>query len=291
MQLGLQIPSFTWPEGPGGLAGTLTGIATAADVAGYDSVWVMDHFFQIPVVGAPEEPMLEAYTTLGYLAAQTSRVRLGTLVTGATYRHPGLLAKIVTTLDVLSGGRAWLGVGAAWNEEEHIGLGVPFPPVRDRFEILEDTLAICLQMFQAKDAPFEGRRFHLGRTLNSPAPLTTPRPPILIGGGGERKTLALVARYADACNLFAGPAELPHKLAVLRQHCDKAGRDYDTILKTVYYRMDLGDKGRRVPQVIDELGALAEAGAQKAIGVLQDAHRIEPVHRVGSDIIPAIAGF
>src|SRR5437588_8652543 len=230
MKLGLQIPSLTWPGGPAEIGPTLTEIARTADSAGYDSIWVMDHFFQIRGVGAAEEPMLEAYTTLGVLAAHTQHARLGTLVTGVTYRYPGILAKIVTTLDVLSGGRAWLGIGAAWNEEEHVGLGVPFPPLAERFERLEEALRICLQMWSDDDGPFEGKHYKLARTLNSPQALTRPHPPILIGGGGERKTLRLVARYADACNLFAGPDELPHKLDVLRRHCEEVG-DRKSVVK------------------------------------------------------------
>ena len=288
MKIGLQIPSFTWPGGPEAIGPTLAEMAKAADAAGYDSLWLMDHYFQIRAVGAPEEPMLEAYTTLGYLAAVTSRLQLGTLVTGVTYRHPGLLAKIVTTVDVLSGGRAWLGIGAAWNEEEHLGLGVPFPPVAERFERLEDAIQICRQMWSGPDGPFEGRHAHLARTLNSPPALSKPRPPLMIGGGGEKKTLRLVARYADACNLFADAATLPHKLDVLRRHCEQEGRDFDAIEKTVYYRMELGDKAERVGQVLDELGALAEAGAQAAIGYLGDAHLIDPIETVGREIIPQI---
>jgi F420-dependent oxidoreductase-like protein len=291
VKLGLQIPSFTWPGGPAEIGPTLATIARSADDAGYDSVWVMDHFFQIRGVGAVGEPMLEAYTTLGYLAALTRRVRLGTLVTGVTYRYPGILAKIVTTLDVLSGGRAWLGIGAAWNEEEHLGLGIPFPPVSERFERLEEALRIHLQMWSDDDGPFEGKHERLGRTLNSPQALTRPHPPILIGGGGERKTLRLVARYADACNLFAGKEELPRKLDVLRRHCEEVGRDYDSIEKTVYYRMDLGEGGERVPQVLDDLGGLAEAGAQTVIGHLQNAERPGTIELVGQEVIPKAKGL
>jgi F420-dependent oxidoreductase-like protein len=291
VKLGLQVPSFTWPGGAEALGPTLGRIGQAADAAGYDSLWVMDHYFQIRGVGAPEEPMLEAYTTLGYLAALTSRLRLGTMVTGVTYRWPGILAKIVTTLDVLSGGRAWLGIGAAWNDEEHVGLGIPFPPVAERFELLEDALQICLQMWSGDEGPFDGRHAHLARTLNSPQALSRPRPPIMIGGGGEKKTLRLVARYADACNLFADAAGLPHKLEVLAAHCARERRDYDAIEKTVYYRMDLGDHGERVGQTIDELGTLAEAGVQAAIGYLRDAHLIDPIETVGREIIPQIASL
>jgi F420-dependent oxidoreductase-like protein len=291
MKLGLQIPSFTWPGGAPEIGPTLAEIARTADSAGYDSIWVMDHFFQIRGVGAAEEPMLEAYATLGFLAAHTQHARLGTLVTGVTYRYPGILAKIVTTLDVLSGGRAWLGIGAAWNEEEHIGLGVPFPPLAERFERLEETIQIILQMWSDDDGPFEGKHYKLGRTLNSPQPVSTPRPPILIGGSGERKTLRLVAQYADACNLFAGPEQLPAKLDVLRRHCDAVGRDFDSIMKTVYYVMDVGDNGERVPQVLDDLAALAEAGVQTAIGALRGVERIDPITIVGGEIIPKIAAL
>ncbi len=291
MKLGLQIPSFTWPSGPAQIAPTLAEIARTADRVGYDSIWVMDHFFQIRGVGAAEEPMLEAYTTLGFLAAHTESVGLGTLVTGVTYRHPGILAKTVTTVDVLSGGRAWLGIGAAWNEEEHLGLGVPFPPIAERFERLEETLKIILQMWSDDDGPFEGKHYQLARTLNSPQPLSVPRPRILIGGGGERKTLRLVAQYADACNFFTGPEELPAKLDVLRRHCDAVGRDFDSIMKTVYYVMDIGDNGERVPQVLDDLAALAEAGADGALGALRGVERIDPIEIVGREIIPKIAAL
>jgi F420-dependent oxidoreductase-like protein len=291
MKLGLQIPSFTWPGGPAEIRPTLAEIARTADSVGYDSMWVMDHFFQIRGVGAPEEPMLEAYTTLGFLAAHTESVGLGTLVTGVTYRHPGILAKTVTTLDVLSGGRAWLGIGAAWNEEEHLGLGVPFPPLSERFERLEETLKIILQMWGGDDGPFEGKHYKLARTLNSPQPLSVPRPRILIGGSGERKTMRLVAQYADACNFFAGPEQLPAKLEVLRRHCETVGRDFDSIMKTVYYVMDVGDNGERVPQVLDDLTALAEAGADGALGALRGVERIDPIEIVGREIIPKIAAL
>ncbi|TMK50448.1 MAG: LLM class F420-dependent oxidoreductase [Actinobacteria bacterium] len=291
MKLGLQIPSFTWPGGPAEIRPTLAEIARTADSVGYDSIWVMDHFFQIRGVGAPEEPMLEAYTTLGFLAAHTESVGLGTLVTGVTYRHPGILAKTVTTVDVLSGGRAWLGIGAAWNEEEHLGLGVPFPPLAERFERLEETIKIILQMWSDDEGPFEGKYYKLARTLNSPQPLSVPRPRILLGGGGERKTLRLVAQYADACNLFTGPEELRAKLDVLRRHCEAVGRDFDSIMKTVYYVMDIGDNGERVPQVLDDLAALAEAGADGALGALRGVERIDPIEIVGREIIPKIAAL
>ena len=239
MQIGLQIPDFTSPAGPPRLGAGLATVARTADDAGFGFLAVMDHFFQIGAVGPAGHEMLEAYTTLGYLAACTSRAKLLTLVTGAVYRHPGILAKIITTLDVLSGGRAWLGIGAAWNEEESRGLGIPFPPVAERFERLEETLQICLQMWRGDESPYHGRHYQLERPLNSPRALTKPHPPILIGGGGERKTLRVVAQYAQAANLFPGP-DLGRKLDVLRAHCDAVGRDYDEITKTCYFIFDVG---------------------------------------------------
>ncbi|GIE33087.1 LLM class F420-dependent oxidoreductase [Actinoplanes italicus] len=234
VKLGLHISSFTWPDGAQRLGPVFAGIASAADDAGFDRISVMDHVWQIHVNGPPEQEMLEAYTALGFLAAHTHRAKLLTLVTGVVYREPGLLAKAVTTLDVLSGGRAMLGIGAAWNEEESRGLGLPFPPTAERFERLEEALRICRQMFDGGEAAFEGVHYRLTRPLNSPLPLSRPRPPILVGGGGEKKTLLLVAKYADACNLMNDA--LPHKLDVLKRHCDAVGRDYDEIEKTVLYR-------------------------------------------------------
>ena len=288
MQIGLQIPDFTWPGGPALLGSELATAGRTADEAGFDFIAVMDHFFQIRGVGPAEHEMLEAYTTLGYLAGCTSRAKLLTLVTGAVYRNPGVLAKIVTTLDVLSGGRAWLGIGAAWNEEESRGLGIGFPPVAERFERLEETLQICLQMWRGDQTPFTGRHYRLERPLNSPQALSRPHPPIMIGGGGERKTLRFVARYAQACNLFPGP-DLAHKLDVLRAHCDAEGRDYGEIIKTCYYRFDVGERGERAGQVVDELGALAEMGFQAAIGQVARVWSVTPLEIIGNEIIPAVA--
>ncbi len=202
MKIGLQIPSFTWPGGPEKIAQKLAEIARTADEGGFASLWVMDHFFQIPNVGPVENEMLESYSTLAYLAGLTKKVNLGTMVTGVIYRHPGILVKTVSTLDVLSGGRAWLGIGAAWNEQESLGLGIPFPPIKERFERLEETLQIAIQMWSGNQAPFDGKYYRLVRALNSPQALSKPHPPILIGGMGEKKTLRLVAKYGDACNLF-----------------------------------------------------------------------------------------
>jgi F420-dependent oxidoreductase-like protein len=232
--------------------------------------------------------MLEAYTTLGYLAAHTARVRLLTLVTGVVYRQPGLLAKAVTTLDVLSGGRAMLGIGAAWNEEESRGLGLNFPPIAERFELLEDALKICLQMWSGDDGPFTGTHAKLERTLNSPQAISRPHPPILIGGSGERKTLRLVARYAQACNLFPGP-DLDHKLDVLRQHCETEGRDYDEIEKTVLFNFDVGPAGERVGELVDGLRDLHKRGFQVAHGRVTDVWRITPLEIIGREVLPAIA--
>ncbi len=287
MQLGVQIPDFTFPGGPARLGADLAAIARAADDAGFDFLAVMDHFFQIGVIGPPEREMLEAYTTLGYLAGCTSRLKLLTLVTGVVYRHPGILAKTVTTLDVLSGGRAWLGIGAAWNEQESRGLGIPFPPVAERFERLEETLQICLQMWSGDQAPYAGRHYQLERPINSPQALSSPHPPIMIGGGGEHKTLRLVARYADACNLFPGP-DLARKLDVLRAHCDAEGRDYDEITKTCYFIFDVGEKGEKAAQVVDQLGELANMGFQTAIGAVANVWEITPLEIIGSDVIPAV---
>ncbi len=234
MKLAVHFPNFTLPGGTVSLAETLAATARAAEDGGCSTFTVMDHWFQMEELATSEDPMLEGYTTLGYLAALTQRITLGLLVTGVTYRHPGLLAKTVTTLDVLSGGRAQLGIGAAWYEREHRGLGVPFPPVGERFERLEEALQICQQMWSDDDGPYQGRHYQLAETICSPRPIRQPRPPILIGGSGERKTLRLVARYADACNLFAAePAVIDHKLEVLAGHCEHEGRDPATIAKTI----------------------------------------------------------
>jgi len=290
VQIGVQIPDFTFPNGPAGLGADLAAIGRAADEAGFGFIAVMDHFFQIPVIGPAEREMLEAYSTLAFLAGVTSRAKLLTLVTGAVYRHPGILAKTVTTLDVLSGGRAWLGIGAAWNEEESRGLGIPFPPVAERFERLEETLQICLQMWRGDQAPYEGRHYRLERPLNSPQALSTPHPPIMIGGGGERKTLRFVARYAQACNLFPGP-DLARKLDVLRAHCDAEGRDYDEITKTCYFIFDPGDKGERAAEMVDQLGNLAEMGFHAAIGAVANVWEVTPLEIIGSQVIPQVAGL
>ncbi|MBJ7602340.1 MAG: LLM class F420-dependent oxidoreductase [Candidatus Dormibacteraeota bacterium] len=288
MKLGLQIPDFTWPDGSARLGSTLATIAKTADSAGFDSIGVMDHFFQIGHLGPPEHEMLEGYTTLGFLAANTSRARLMTVVTGVHYRHPGLLAKTVTTLDVLSGGRAWLGIGAGWNEEESRGLGVPFPPLGQRFEQLKETLEICLQMWRGDESPYQGQQYKLDRPLNSPQSISRPHPGIMIGGSGEKKTLSLVARFADACNLFPTP-DLPHKLEVLRGHCEAVGRNYDEIEKTAIFQFDVGERGEKVDDLVGRLHWLAGMGIETVIGSVKDVWRIEPLEIVGERVIPAVA--
>jgi F420-dependent oxidoreductase-like protein len=290
MKVGLHIPDFTWEGGPPALRVRLGEVARQAEQAGVDRISVMDHVWQIGHIGPPEHEMLEAYTTLGWLAAKTDRVKLLTVVTAVVYREPGLLAKAVTTLDVLSGGRAMLGIGAAWNEEEARGLGLFFPPTAERFERLEEALRICRQMWSDDDGPFDGKHYQLSRTLNSPQPLSRPHPPILIGGAGEKKTLRLVARYADACNIFDSP-ELAHKLDVLREHCASEGRDYTEIEKTVQMRFDLGEHGERVEQTIEHLHELAELGIQVAHGTLIGAGSLRPLELMAERVIPAIDKF
>jgi F420-dependent oxidoreductase-like protein len=288
MKLGLHISDFTWEGGAVALRDKLGDVAVRAEKAGYDRVSVMDHVWQIGHLGPPEHEMLEAYTTLGFLAAKTERVKLLTVVTAVVYRDPGLLAKAVTTLDILSGGRAMLGIGAAWNEEESRGLGLFFPSTAERFERLEEALQICQQMWSDDEGPYEGKHYQLARTLNSPQSLSRPHPPILIGGAGERKTLRLVAQYANACNIFDTP-ELAHKLAVLREHCERLNRDYDQIEKTAQLRFDLGPKGERVEQTIEHLHELAGLGIQVAHGAL--AHVSEPgtLELMAERVIPAVS--
>jgi F420-dependent oxidoreductase-like protein len=287
MQIGLQIPDFTRPEGATTLGPALGQLARTADDHGFDFVGVMDHFFQLASIGPAENDMLEAYTTLGFLAAHTSRAKLLTIVTGVHYRSAGLLAKTVTTLDVLSGGRAWLGIGAGWNEEESLGLGLGFPPVAERFEMLEETLQICLQMWRGDETPYEGRHYQLHRPLNAPQALQQPHPPIMIGGGGERKTLRMVARYADACNLFATP-DLAHKLDVLKRHCDDVGRNYDDITKSVYYFFDTAAGPAKI---LDDLRRFAGMGFQVAMGGVRDVWSLKPIEIIGRDVIPEAAAF
>jgi F420-dependent oxidoreductase-like protein len=286
MKLGLHYWNYSTPAEPEAIAPTLAQTARLAEETGFSSFTVMDHYFQMqtPTTTAGE-PMLEGYTTLGYVAAVTERMTLGLLVTGVMYRNPGVLAKIVTTLDVLSGGRARLGLGASWYEREQAALGIPVIPVAERFERLEETLRICLQFWSDDDGPFEGKHFQLTETLCVPAPLQRPHPPILIGGGGEQKTLRLVARYADACNIFGvGVEAVAHKLDVLRRHCEAEGRDYDGIAKTVLMtRPALSD----VDAFVAEAEAYAKLGASE-IQVMPDRHPVEYAQEFAERVIPRL---
>jgi F420-dependent oxidoreductase-like protein len=290
MKIGLQVPSFTWPGGASAIRSKLAEIARAAEAAGFDSLWVMDHFFQIRGVGPVEAEMLESYSTLGYLAGLTERVRLGALVTGVIYRHPGLLAKTVTTLDVVSGGRAYFGLGAGWFEREALGMGVPFPPTKERFERLEETLQIARQMWSGDDGPYTGRHFQLAETLCNPQPISQPHPPILIGGMGEHKTLRLVAQYADACNLFArtGIDTVRSKLEVLKRHCERFQRDYAEIEKTTLSTVRLAEGAGNAKDVVVECRSLAAAGIQHCIFNMPNVHEIEPLRVFGREVIPAV---
>ena len=277
MRLGLQVPDFTWPGSPQSLGPTFAGIARNAEASGMASLWVMDHFFQISMVGPPEHEMLEGYSALAFAAGVTDRIRLGTMVTGVTYRHPGVLVKAVTTLDVLSGGRAILGIGAAWNEEEHRGLGVPFPPLGERFERLEETLQIAHQMWAGDESPYAWRHYQLERPLNYPPALSRPHPPILVGGTGEKKTLRFVAKYADGCNIFEmGVDGIRQKLDVLQSHCDNEGRPYAEIEKTTLGRLSLSGRGGEgtlsVDQAVQRFGQLAEIGIDQAIVSMPGVH-------------------
>jgi F420-dependent oxidoreductase-like protein len=285
VKLGLHYWNYSTPAAGAEIAPTLGETARIAEQAGISSFTVMDHYFQMDQYGKAEEPMLEGYTTLGYVAAKTDRMTLGLLVTGVMYRHPGLLAKIVTTLDVLSGGRGRLGIGASWYEREQRGLGVPVVPVVERFERLEETLQICLQMWSDNNGEYSGKHYQLTETLCVPAPLSSPRPPIMIGGGGEKRTLRLVAKYADACNLFASSQDdVAHKLDVLRAHCVTEGRDYDSIEKTALY----------VPPALDrpdEFLADAQAYAAQGISELElmpDRHPVEFTEQVAERIMPGL---
>jgi F420-dependent oxidoreductase-like protein len=289
MKLGLQIPSFTWPGGAAAIGPTLARVARQADDVGFDSIWVMDHFFQIRGVGPAEDPMLEGWTTLGFLAAHTSRARLGLMVGGVHYRWPGLWVKAATTLDVLSGGRAWLGIGAAWNQDESESLGFPFPPLGERFEMLDETLQIAHQMFEGErgsEGEFHGRQYHARRLMNSPQSISRPRVPIMIGGGGERKTLRLVARYADATNVFGGPTAIHHKYEVLRQHCEEIGRDPAEIERSTLQGINLSAESPA--QTVDRFGELSDAGAQHIIVSVRGVEDPGQLETIGRDLIPQL---
>ena len=292
MKLGLHISDFTWDGGAPELRFKLGEIAKRADEAGVDRISVMDHVWQIGTIGPPEHEMLEAYTALGWLAAKTERVKLLAMVTAVVYRDPGLLVKAVTTLDVLSGGRAILGLGAAWNADESAGLGLFFPPLSERFERLEEAILICKQMWSGDEGTFDGKHYHLGRTLNSPQVLTRPHPPILIGGAGEKKTLKLVARYADACNIAAYDlSATAHKLDVLRQHCVNESRDYDEIEKTAQVRYDLGENGENVNKTLEYLHEIAELGFSQVHGSMLRVSKPGQIDLLAERVIPAVDKF
>lgn len=270
---------------------TLSRIGMAAEEAGFSSLWVMDHFFQIEMIGKPEEPMLEAYGTLSYLAAVTKHIRLGALVTGVIYRYPGVLVKTATTLDVLSGGRTYFGVGAGWYEREAIALGVPFPPMKERFERLEETVQIALQMWSGNVGPYHGKHYRLEESLNSPQPISKPHPPIMIGGAGEKRTLPLVAKYADACNLYAfeTPDVVRRKLDVLRRHCEMIGRSFEEIERTAIGSIDLRKGAMSMSEVIEYCRSVAAAGIQHLIVSMPGDQQITPIELMGNEVIPVLA--
>jgi len=291
MKLGLQLNSFYWAGGPERFARNLAEIGGAAEEAGFDRIGVADHVWQHPIMGGPEASEPECYATLSFLAANTQRVGLTAMVSGIHFRHPAVLVKSVTTLDVLSGGRAGFGVGSGHYPEETMGLGIPFPPQRERFEMLEETLQIALRMWsgaQGDGRPFEGEHYRLQRPLNLPQSISRPHPPIMIAGDGEKKTLRLVARYADACSLRPGP-QVPDKLEVLRRHCKVEDRDYNSIEKTCAFAFDVGEGGEKVDELIGQLRWLSGMGIETVIGFVPDVDRITPLEIIGEKVIPAVA--
>jgi F420-dependent oxidoreductase-like protein len=289
MELGIHFMDFNLPGGPEQIAPTLAATAKAAEDAGCTRFTLMDHYFQMEHYRTARDPMLEGYTTLGFVAAHTQRMSLGLLVSGVTYRHPGLLAKIVTTADVLSGGRAFLGLGAAWYEREHLALGVRFPPMKERFERLEEALQICLQMWSDDDGPYKGVHYQLAETICVPRPIQQPRPPIMIGGGGERKTLRFVAKYADACNLFASSVDdVRHKLEVLERHCENEGRDSATIQKTLQGRGDpIGDPDAFLADMAQFAALGIDLVEIRGGGAVDDP--VGAASRLGEYVVPRLA--
>ena len=291
MKLGIQIGAFAWGGGPARLAENLITLVRTADDAGFDLIGFPDHVWQGEWMGGFEQPMLESFISLGAIAVSTRRARLAPMVLGAHFRHPAIIAKGITTLDVLSSGRAMLGIGAGWFEEEARGLGVPFPPLAERFALLEDALQLCLGMWRGErgdEKPFVGTHVQAERLINSPQSLARPHPPILIGGGGEQVTLRLVARYADACNLYPTP-DLPHKLDVLRRHCEAEGRDYDAIEKTCSYHFNVGNEGEKGGELIDGLQGLADQGIETVIGIIHGADPTRTVEIVGEEVMSVAA--
>jgi F420-dependent oxidoreductase-like protein len=295
VKLGIHLVNFELQGGTAAIGPTLARVGLAVEQAGIDNLSAMDHYFQMEMAGGPEKPMLEGYTTLGFLAAHTSSAELQLLVTGVTYRHPGLLAKTVTTLDVLSGGRAMLGIGAAWYEREHVGLGVPFPPLSERFERLEETLEIVLQMWSDDDGPYEGKHYALAETINIPRAITQPHPSIMIGGSGERKTLRLVAQYADACNLFAGPQAGPEvmaaKLAVLEGHCRDLGTDFARIRKTLLWTGPVVADAAGGSDFIEQMRAFADVGIDEVHVMPFTDDPVSFVQGIGDHVMGRLAGL
>lgn len=299
MKIGLQIINFKFPEGSSVTRDKLSRIAQIADDAGFSSIWVMDHLFQIDMERFDmfvEDPMLEAYTTLGFLAGKTKTARLGAMVTAVVYRDPALLIKAVTSLDILSGGRANLGIGAAWYEREARGLGLMFPPIKERFERLEEALQIAKQMWSRQAFAYDGKYYKLAEPLNNPQPITKPHPPILIGGSGEKKTLRLIAKYGDACNLYglafgSTVDEMAHKLDVLKRHCDELGRPYDEIERTVIDSVRIAPGASSASHVIDSCRVLAGIGIQHVVYSIQNVHEMTPLDVFGREVIPAVSDF
>jgi F420-dependent oxidoreductase-like protein len=293
VKLGLQLNSFDWPGGPQRFANTLAEIARTAEGCGFDRIGVADHLWQHPIMGGPEANEPECYTMLSFVAANTERIKLTAMVSGVHFRYPAVLVQSVTTLDVLSGGRAALGVGSGHYEEETKGLGIPFPPLKERFEMLEETVQIALRMWSGErgdERPFEGKHYRLERPLNLPQSISRPHPPIMIAGDGERKTLPLVARYAEACSLRPKP-EIPRKLDVLRKHCQEESRDYEQIEKTCAFALDVGERGETAGELIEQLRWLSGMGIETVIGVVPQVYRITPLEIIGREVIPAIADF
>ena len=296
MKFGIQIDSFTWPGGPPAIGPTFEKVVRTSEAVGFDSIWVMDHFFQIRGVGPAEDPMLEGMTALGFMAAITSKARLGLMVGGIHYRLPGLWIKATTTLDVLSGGRAWFGIGAAWNESESNGLGFPFPPLGERFEMLEETLRMAHEMWTGErgtEARFDGKHYQATRLLNSPQSISRPRIPIMIGGGGEQKTLRLVAQYGDACNVgWGNPESIIHKLDVLRGHCETLGRPFGEIEVTTLTDAEVSrTPGRREvtpAQLVDQFGELHDAGVDHLLMSVTGVHDLAKLELLGSDVFPQL---
>lgn len=294
MYIGLQIPSFKVPGGTAAIRPKLKEVVTTAEGAGFHSLWVMDHFYQIKGLfgEAYTDPMLEAYTTLGYFAGLTEKAYLGVLVTGVIYRHPAVLMKMVNTLDILAGGRAYFGIGAAWYEDEAKGNGIPYPSTSERFEQLEDSLKLAKALWASDETSFAGRHFSAPGVTNNPRPLSSPHPRIMIGGTGPNKTLRMVAQYADACNIgdWVGTKNMQKALDTLKEHCETLGRDYDSIEKTCLCTVNLSGKDT-VESTVVRVQKLSEMGFTHVIFSMPDVYKITPLETFAKEIIPAVAGF